>query len=473
MKFPGNWKTWLAGVAIVLVAGSAAAFLVSSQREVTTTSRDALRSYRLGLENEEKLYHREAMTAYAEALSRDPYFVMATVRLANLMWEREPARAESLVRKISQCREGLTKREKLSLEIFEARFIKKDRDLVRKAVDRYIEEFPNDPDGYRERALLLRKSGDIAKAMADFEILISRNPNNALAYNFLGYYAMEQGDYARAEDYFTRYRFLAPEQANPYDSLAELLCQVGRYDEAEENLKKALAIKGDFPPLVGHLGVVAMGRGDYAAAVAHYERAAEVMDTPLAQFELTFAAIGARIAGGDLTAAMQRLDTLSTRLPEVGEKYRPRIDFGMKTMRASILARQGQYPAGLEILAELGRWRDLPKHDQEALALIRQFIEARQALQRHEPEPARALVKKLGEPGAPLSLNASGYFPSHKVLRVDLASQFLDAGYPDDAQALLATVTAIDPNFKAAVDLEKKLQAEAQTARAPSRPRNG
>ena len=86
------------------------------------------------------------------------------------------------------------------------------------------------------------------EALAEYERLLTVNPNYAYAYNMLGYAAAARGDFAKAEDYLKRYRYLAPDQANPLDSLGELYALVGRYDEAEDVLKKALAIKGDFFP---------------------------------------------------------------------------------------------------------------------------------------------------------------------------------------------------------------------------------
>jgi tetratricopeptide (TPR) repeat protein len=57
---------------------------------------------------------------------------------------------------------------------------------------------------------------------------------------------MAQGRFAEAEDRFRTYRFVAPDQANPHDSLGELLVLLGRFDEAQKELEAALAIRPDF-----------------------------------------------------------------------------------------------------------------------------------------------------------------------------------------------------------------------------------
>jgi len=44
----------------------------------------------------------------------------------------------------------------------------------------------------------------------------------------LGYIKMMQGRFAEAEESFMSYRFIAPDQANPHDSLGELYITTGR-----------------------------------------------------------------------------------------------------------------------------------------------------------------------------------------------------------------------------------------------------
>jgi Flp pilus assembly protein TadD len=59
-----------------------------------------------------------------------------------------------------------------------------------------------------------------------------------------------------------KYQFMAPDQANPYDSLGEVQAYSGRYDEAIANLNRAVALKPDFFESYGHLGAAYEGKGD-------------------------------------------------------------------------------------------------------------------------------------------------------------------------------------------------------------------
>ena len=72
MTKPRVRKLFLAAAALAVVAGGTAfAVLARDRREVTTRSAEAYRFYRQGLENERRLYHKDALASYAKALQLD------------------------------------------------------------------------------------------------------------------------------------------------------------------------------------------------------------------------------------------------------------------------------------------------------------------------------------------------------------------------------------------------------------------
>ncbi len=262
-------------VAGLVVAGTAAAFFLRSRREVTTSSKQALKAYNEARDNDLKMYEREAISGYATALQYDPHFVMATLRLAEKIRGRDPERAKSLLMSAARWRDGLTPREQLMLKIYEERWERHDPAALGALYDEYLRRFPDDPEGYLMRCYFLASQKRTAEALAEYERLLTVNPNYATAYNVLGYASAARGDYAKAEDYLKRYRYLAPDQANPLDSLGELYALTGRYDEAEDVLKKALAVKSDFFPAYGHLGTVEIDRGNPAKAAEYFLKASD------------------------------------------------------------------------------------------------------------------------------------------------------------------------------------------------------
>lgn len=90
------------------------------------------------------------------------------------------------------------------------------------------------------------RSGDAERAEKIWQHVLEINPSYAAAYNYLGYMHLNQGDYDEAEAAMRRYAFVAPDLANPHDSLGDVLRHVGRYEEALQEYKWALAKQPDF-----------------------------------------------------------------------------------------------------------------------------------------------------------------------------------------------------------------------------------
>jgi tetratricopeptide (TPR) repeat protein len=94
------------------------------------------------------------------------------------------------------------------------------------------------------------------------------NPTYSTAFNILGYAYRQNADYANAEQAFKKYIELIPNDPNPYDSYAELLLKMGRFDESVAQYRKALAIDANF--INSHQGIAAalmyQGKPDEAAA---------------------------------------------------------------------------------------------------------------------------------------------------------------------------------------------------------------
>jgi tetratricopeptide (TPR) repeat protein len=98
---------------------------------------------------------------------------------------------------------------------------------------------------------------------------------------------------------------MAPDQANPYDSLGEVQAFSGHYDEAIANLNKALSLKPDFFESIYHLGVVWEGKGDFRKAIDFYEKAAKEALNDGRRGELLGSALRAALLASDRTAVRE------------------------------------------------------------------------------------------------------------------------------------------------------------------------
>jgi tetratricopeptide (TPR) repeat protein len=459
----------LAGLA---AAGTAAAYLIRQNRDVTTTSEQALKLYHEGVENDLKMYERDAMTSYAEALRYDPNFVMATLKLADKMRARDPERAKSLLASAARHRDSLTAREQLVLSLYEERWGRRDMTRIESLVDEYVRRFPKDPESYRMRADLLASTGRQAEALKEYERLIAVNPNYAIAYNTLGYYWASKGDSAKAEDYLKRYRFLAPNDANPYDSLGELWAHTGRYDEAEEVLKKALAIKGDFFASYGHLGTVEAGRGNYAKAAEWFRKAADETDQAENRYNFRFYAAVMLADAGRLDEAMHEMDAQAAEtalLPDSPDtrRLKAQVDF----RRAAFLGRIGRTGEAEKILAgvDVKVFRDEKDPSRNTgidkdVHLIKGIIAAGAG---HDAEAVTLLRDSLDRKDDK-GLGSTDYFPTQYFARMTLAQSLGRLGRTAEAAEALEPMLKKNPRFAPALGMLARIRGEKPAAESPS-----
>lgn len=119
--------------------------------------------------------------------------------------------------------------------------------------------------------------GDLAKAKAAYEDILSTNPKDAAALENLGQTLIEMVDYAGAE---ARLRAAADESAYEptYLKLADLIDEhfPERRREIQGILEAAIGNLGQTPGLLTRLGKWYADNGMYAEAISHYEVARQL-----------------------------------------------------------------------------------------------------------------------------------------------------------------------------------------------------
>jgi tetratricopeptide (TPR) repeat protein len=288
-----------AGGLLLLLVGAAAALYFGNRRDVTTSSEAAYRAYREATQNERRYYFREAREGYAKALEIDPQFAEAMLGLARMT---EGEQGLTLVRRAAKQRDRLTEREQMHVDMQlaarEGRYA--DRLKIARAIH---EKYPDDIRAATALAHEEIQSGSTERALQIFGELLAVEPNNADAYNQIGYYYAYRGDYDKALENLRKYQFMAPDQANPYDSLGEIQAYSGRYDEAIQNLQQALKLKPDFFASYLHLGVAYEGKGDYPKAIESYLKGAdEAVEDPMKREHLR-QALRVTVNAGDTATA--------------------------------------------------------------------------------------------------------------------------------------------------------------------------
>ena len=131
-------------------------------------------------------------------------------------------------------------------------------------------------DAFR-RAYQAQMAGQLERAMALYRESIELHPT-AEAHTFLGWTYSFAGRYGDAIAECKRAIEVDPDFGNPYNDIGAYLLEVGRADEAEEWLKRAMTASRYEPRHYPHynLARVYIGRFEYDRAVAELERAIEL-----------------------------------------------------------------------------------------------------------------------------------------------------------------------------------------------------
>jgi len=248
-------------------------------REYTTSSDQAYKLYEQGDEQRRAFQWGAAEKSLKEALRLDPKFAMAEAALADLYG--------SMGRQ-KECMRAVRTADSLALRIpgeierwsVQLRLSNLDQGLLARRDSLYALLAPRRP---RSRIVMVTKAmmaatrHDVQGEIAAWQEVVKAEPNDADAYNLLGYLSARQGRYDEAKSYLKKYAFLAPQLANPHDSLGEILTYGGDYEEAERELKQALTIQPEFFPSLINLGLVYIDEGQVAKGVQLLEKVRQMI----------------------------------------------------------------------------------------------------------------------------------------------------------------------------------------------------
>ena len=349
-----------AGLALLAIAGGVTTAFAqpapaAGKVAITTSSEEARALYLKGRDLAEKLRATDARKFYEQAAAKDPEFAMAYVGLANTSgtnreFVEAATKAVGLVSKVSDSERHII----LGLESG----LKNDPASVLKHYTELVTQFPNDE---RARTLLANTyfgRQEYQKAVDHFVKATQINPSFSQPYNQLGYAYRFLDKYGEAETAFKKYIELIPDDPNPYDSYAELLMKMGRFDESIAMYNKALAIDANFVASYIGIGNDQLFKGQPAAAretfakiakvarntgekrTAHFWTAAAFVhegatDKALAEIEANLALSGAEQDGGTQSGDLNLMGDI---LREAGRVDEALVKYG-KAVEVSDAAR--------------------------------------------------------------------------------------------------------------------------------------
>ncbi len=125
-----------------------------------------------------------------------------------------------------------------------------------------LEKLPNHPDLLYDYAMAAEKIDRLDVLESSLKKLIQVKPDNAHAYNALGYTLADRTTrYDEAKQYLEQAIKLAPNDAFILDSLGWLQYRMKEHAQAISTLRRALSVRAD-PEIAAHLGEVLWESGD-------------------------------------------------------------------------------------------------------------------------------------------------------------------------------------------------------------------
>jgi len=185
-----------------------------------------------------------------------------------------------------------------------------DQATQRAALEELVAMYPGDERAHLQLATFQFGVQDFAGAVTHLNHATELAADFAPAYNMLGYSHRSLEDFASARAAFERYVELVPHEANPYDSLAELLMEMGEYDASIETYRKAIKVNPNFGSSYAGLSInySLQGQTDVAQEAADDMLAAARNFTE--RQAALYQAAAVKLFARDIDAAMQICDVI-------------------------------------------------------------------------------------------------------------------------------------------------------------------
>jgi serine/threonine protein kinase/Flp pilus assembly protein TadD len=238
--------------------------------DITTHSPEALRLYLEGNELYNKLYVKEAVEKFEQAVKIDSTFASAYLQLALGYFQLGNAvDARSSVEKAARFSDKVSRKEKFLIDAYHQMFLAQSQEAKR-ILKEMVEIYPDEKVAHRELASVNSLMKNDEEAIVHLKKVIELDSLDKDAYNSLAYAYDNFGRYDEAIQSINKYIKLAPGEANPYDSRGDIHAHHSEVDKAIASYKKALEIKPDFETSIEKLGFMYLYKREYGKAERYF-----------------------------------------------------------------------------------------------------------------------------------------------------------------------------------------------------------
>ena len=221
-------------------ASSSARATKDGKIAITTSSEEARKEFLAGRDLSEKLRITDSISHFDKAISLDPNFALAELNRANV----SPTAKEFFdhLKKAVTLADKASDGERMLIQAAEAG-ANANPTKQKEILEKLVAAYPNDERAHFNLGGYYFGQQDFTQAITHYKKATELAPDYSTAFNILGYAYRQNEAYSDAENAFKKYIELIPNDPNPYDSYAELLLKMGRFDEAITQYNKALAIR--------------------------------------------------------------------------------------------------------------------------------------------------------------------------------------------------------------------------------------
>ncbi|MBZ5524071.1 MAG: tetratricopeptide repeat protein [Acidobacteriia bacterium] len=222
----------------------------------------------------------QAIVLFQTAITKDSHFALAYAYLAYAYaWKfRNTHDVKWHDQAQAMCDQALALNDKLSPAHLALGMIYQETGELDSAVKQYenaLQLEPSNDEALNLLSLAYEKNGKVLQAEALFKDALKRTPGSWVSYNYLGAFYYRHQQFAQAEPLFRTATQLAPDNPLAFYNLGGVYLALGRDDDAEKILTKAIAIRPT-PGAYSNLGLARFRQGRYADAAEMFQKAAEL-----------------------------------------------------------------------------------------------------------------------------------------------------------------------------------------------------
>jgi serine/threonine protein kinase/predicted Zn-dependent protease len=313
-----------------------------SVAQATTHSAEAYRHYLEGVEFINKYYGQEAKHCLMKALELDSTFAMAYMRMATDLVGGNRAQQREYIDKAMKYSAKATSKERLYIQSVDAR-LRGDYEEAMTLLEKIAADHPDEKDAYKALGDICRGPlDDPERSIAYYRKAIAIDPMDKFSYNVLAYTYQSIDDIENYIWAIYEYMSLAPDEANPHDSRADLFAYSGKIDKAIVSYEKALARKPDFYPSLIKLGLMHVFTQNYRSAAEAFDKLVAA-DDPQIRSEGRFMLALVSAYQGKWDEALRKLD--EARQADVADGYK---DGNFSRLEIEIYRETGRYDLALK-----------------------------------------------------------------------------------------------------------------------------